>query len=155
MEEFNNIEDSALWGNRHRGCPPSYERSRLKQDWTCDEYESFNDLEASYQLIGLISKGYQCIVFTVLLILLGLRRYGAGDSAQLSIIPLIITLLVLLEGIMTILRINAVFPLTNTATANMKLMVLFQCFAIFFFLCSQWIFGLKYYETAVEIRLML
>ena len=54
MEEFNNLDPDgsnflgALWGNRHRGCPPSYERSRLKQDWTCDEYESFNNLEASY-----------------------------------------------------------------------------------------------------------
>ena len=39
---------NALWGNRHRGCPPPDERSVIKQGWTCPEYESFNDTEASY-----------------------------------------------------------------------------------------------------------
>ena len=62
MENINNLDGSnflsALWGNRHRGCPPPDERNIIKHEWTCDEYEKFNDLEASYQLIGLISKGF-------------------------------------------------------------------------------------------------
>ena len=48
----------SLWGNRHDYCPPVEDRNPIKKGWTCDEYQAFNNYEATFQLIGIITKGY-------------------------------------------------------------------------------------------------
>ena len=49
---------NSLWGNRHDTCPPPDERNPIKQNWSCEQYLAFNGIETTYQLIGVITKGY-------------------------------------------------------------------------------------------------
>ena len=105
-------------GNRHNCTLPAEERNPIKQKWDCDQYLAFDNYEASYQVIGLVTKTYQLILFIALLTALVYRRYNYSHS-QISLFPLVVTIFVILDGIFTLLRINAMFPLSLNEDAHL------------------------------------
>ena len=140
-------------GNRNNTCPETF-NNELKQNWDCAEYFKFNDYQASYQLIGLLSKIYQLIIFTLLALVLCYRRYEK-DGLPTSRFPLMITSFALLDGIFTLARVCSIFPFMMDQTANLGLFAIYQGIGNFFFLGAFFLFGLKYHETANLIKIML
>ena len=98
-----------LFGNRHKFCPNPEDRNPIKLNWSCQEYFAFNNYEYSFQIIGLICKSYQIILFTFLWLILFYRRY-TGDGQTVSFFPILISTLVILDAVLALLRVNAIFP---------------------------------------------
>ena len=144
--------NSFKWGNHHDHCVPWQQRNPIKKDWTCDQYLDFDDKEASFQLIGVITNGYELGLYSILFVILFYQRYGGTKGSQMSLFPIFIVICVIMYSIFCLLRINAMFPFTSiTAKSHFDLMVYYNCINIFFIMSAFWLFALKYYETAVEI----
>ena len=71
----------SLWGNRYKTCPPAEERNIIKQEWSCEEYLEFNYVEATFQIITVVVKGYQIILYTAIFAILLRKRCKVKDSS--------------------------------------------------------------------------
>lgn len=89
------------------------------------------------------------VIFAILMY----RRYGGGSS-ELSIVPLVITVLIILESIFSFLRIDAIFPVFRDK-ANLNAFVIYCCLGTGLMISAFWIFALKYHETAISTHKML
>lgn len=83
------------------------------------------------------------------------KRCKAKDSSQVSDFPLVIAGFVILEALFYLFRVNALFPFFLAEVANLKAMIYFQGFGVYFYMTSLWLFAIKYYEASQEITLML
>ena len=110
MTIIHTFVNSFKWGNHHDYCPPANLRNPIKQNWTCDEYLDFDNKEAAYQLIGVITNGYLLILYAILFVILFYKRYGSNRGSQMSLFPIFITISVIMYAIFCMLRINAAFP---------------------------------------------
>lgn len=90
----------------------------------------------------------------IILAILVSRRYGGGTTSQLSIFPLVISVLIILEAVFGLLRINAVFPIWG-AKAFLGQFIIYSCLGSGLLISAYWIFALNYHKTATATNLML
>ena len=133
-------------------CPPPDERINFQKSWSCDEVHSFRKVEIFYILDGYILKSAQTLVFVSLILVLVYRRMkGTGEIAKLSIL---IALLALFDGVFAIMRIMALFPLF-TRDESFETFLIADCLTNISYFGAIWFFGIKYYETAEDLQLMI
>ena len=120
------------------------------EDWTCDEVTEYNMWFKIYSIEGYILKGIQIVIFTVVLFFIAVQRCQ-GKKQIVGGMSICIAILSLLDGIFAIIRINSVFTVVNYAA---KYHPVHTLEGICFY-AALWLFGIKYYETAYDVELIL
>ena len=99
-----------------------------------------------------VFKSIQIGVFLILILLLWINR--CKKKSHIGKLPILISVLALLNGIFAIIRINAFFP-SYSKDDQITLGKVFFCLDVTCFFGSNWFFCIKYFETAYDIKCML
>ena len=68
---------------------------------------------------------------------------------------ILISVFSLLNGVLGMVRVNAIFPVFEKGTDGVILYMVTYCFESICFFSAIWLFSVKYYETASDLKLML
>ena len=121
-------------------------------NWTCDQMEQFEPVELICQISTLACKGIELIIY-LFLVYRFTRRFqderARKQGGQTAILTLIVALIVTLEIIFYVLRMNAIFPIwQSTEPDSMTKFLYFNVLSINLYLSALVIFSLKYHQAA-------
>lgn len=133
-------------------CPAPEERPELKQDWSCEDFISFETTQRRYVITCYVFKSIQVLVFLVLFIVLAYDR--CHQRSHIGKLPIMISVLAVLNAAFAIIRINAVFP-SFSKEEYLGRAKCFYCLESICYLGSQWFFSIKYFETAYDLKCIL
>ena len=93
----------------------------------------------------LVCQSIQLIVYTVLIITF-VRRYLAekANNRGVTTLPIIIAVLVLLEGVCYIVRVFQIFPIRDKESSIGGFMIA-NALSCFLYVTAWWIFAIKYH----------
>ena len=120
------------------------------QDWTCDEISQYDMWFEIYSIEGYVLKGIQVVMFTVVLFFIAVQRCQ-GKKQIVGSMSICIAIFSLLDGIFAVIRINSVYTVVNYVA---KYHPVHSLEGICFY-AALWLFGIKYYETAYDVELIL
>ena len=121
-------------------------------EWDCDEIDEFQKLHNIYLGDCFMFKGTQTIVFIGLSALIIYKLFkGTGE---IGVPALAMSLLAMLNGIFSIIRVTSAFPIFTDNVRGYMLIVSY-CLEFLGQLGAQWLFAIKYYEAAGDLKMML
>ena len=125
---------------------PADERPDTMQEWDCDQIKNFDMLAQYFTIEGYIVKGIQMAIFSYIILVIIYQR--CKGRKQIGPISILIAVLSLLNSVFSMIRINTLFPFY----ANNVLLSLIFSFENICFFGATWLFGIKYYETAIDFE---
>ena len=130
-------------------CPPVDERTVAMQSWKCSELETFDKVLRFYSIEGYVEKGIQMFIFTLLLIFILVKLFQGNK--KIGFLSVLIVTFSLLESIFATIRIATLFPFYN----NYHGFRVIHSMDDVCFYGATWLFGIKYFETAYDVELIV
>ena len=120
--------------------------------WSCSQIDQFEIIEYIYLSECYLFKGVQTGVFVVLIFYL-IHKIKM-ESVEIGWITVLMAFLAALNGIFSIIRVQAVFPIFNDNINNQTFMIAY-CIEYIGQFGALWFFAIKYFEAARDLQLML
>ena len=120
--------------------------------WSCDEIDEFSKLQNIYLCDCFMFKGTQTIVFIGLSAHIIYKLFK--DTGGIGVPALAMSLLAMLNGIFSIIRVSSAFPIF-TDDVRGYLLICSYCVEYLGQLGAAWLFAIKYYEAAGDLQMML
>ena len=127
-------------------CPSPLDRKSYMANWTCDEYDDFQNVLLYRKVINYSACGLQVVIFTWLFFAL---ICSSGKASKMSILLAIFSLL---NGALGIIQINSMNSILEVESVNHDFRKVSICINQICMLGAIWFYSIRYYETATDLE---